>query len=71
LVLGYIRPEYDYISREALVEDIRIDCDVARRSLERDCYRVYLAGDRPGESGRDGSSEDRRPEEETRWVRSF
>lgn len=38
LMLGYIRPEYDYVSLEALIEDIKIDCDVARRSLEREAY---------------------------------
>ncbi|OJD10557.1 hypothetical protein AJ78_08468 [Emergomyces pasteurianus Ep9510] len=44
LVLGYIRPEYDYVSLEALVEDIRIDCEVARRSLERSGYLCYVKG---------------------------
>ncbi|RMJ22684.1 hypothetical protein PHISP_06447 [Aspergillus sp. HF37] len=42
LVLGYIRPEYDYVSAEALVEDIREDCEVARRSLARKAYVCYL-----------------------------
>lgn len=42
LILGYIRPEYDYVSVEALVEDIRVDCEVARRSLLRDAYICYL-----------------------------
>ncbi|OCT46434.1 Riboflavin kinase [Cladophialophora carrionii] len=41
LVLGYIRPEYDYVSLEALVDDIKIDCDVARRSLDREAYATY------------------------------
>jgi riboflavin kinase len=40
-MLGYIRPEYDYVSLEALVDDIRIDCEVARRSLEREAYARY------------------------------
>ncbi|PYH47739.1 dienelactone hydrolase [Aspergillus saccharolyticus JOP 1030-1] len=44
LILGYIRPEYDYVSLEALVEDIRLDCEVARRSLQRPAYACYLAG---------------------------
>jgi riboflavin kinase len=39
LMLGYIRPEYDYVSKEGLIEDIKIDCDVARRSLERSSYQ--------------------------------
>jgi riboflavin kinase len=35
LVLGFVRPEYDYVSKDALVEDIREDIRVAKRSLER------------------------------------
>ncbi|KAH8722974.1 riboflavin kinase-domain-containing protein [Phaeosphaeriaceae sp. PMI808] len=38
IVLGFIRPEYDYVSTDALVEDIREDIRVARRSLEREGY---------------------------------
>ena len=34
-ILGYIRPELDYVSLEALVKDIKTDIDVARESLER------------------------------------
>ncbi|KAF2269606.1 riboflavin kinase, partial [Lojkania enalia] len=44
VILGYIRPEYDYVSKEALVEDIREDIRVAQRSLGREAYRGY-AGD--------------------------
>jgi len=40
-VLGFIRPEYDYVSREALVEDIRTDCEVAERSLQRHAYQDF------------------------------
>lgn len=43
LVLGFIRPEYDYDSLEDLVRDIRVDCDVARRSLRRPAYRAFAA----------------------------
>ncbi|CAG7996425.1 unnamed protein product [Penicillium olsonii] len=42
LILGYIRPEFDYVSLEALVEDIRVDCEVARESLMREAYRAYF-----------------------------
>ncbi|KAF1829091.1 riboflavin kinase [Decorospora gaudefroyi] len=38
VILGFIRPEYDYVSKEALVEDIREDIRVAQRSLEREAY---------------------------------
>ncbi len=37
-ILGYIRPEYDYVSLEALVEDIRTDIEVSARSLEREAW---------------------------------
>lgn len=48
LILGYIRPEYDYVSMEALIEDIRIDCEVARQSLLREAYRRFLVDDGKG-----------------------
>ncbi|CAJ2504879.1 Uu.00g122730.m01.CDS01 [Anthostomella pinea] len=35
LILGFVREERDYSGLEALVEDINIDCDVARQSLAR------------------------------------
>ena len=38
LICGFIRPEYDYVSKESLIEDINIDIEVARRSLEREAY---------------------------------
>ena len=41
LMLGYIRPEYDYVSKESLIEDIKEDCEVARRSLQRSAYEKY------------------------------
>ncbi len=41
LILGFIRPEYDYVSKESLIEDIRVDIEVARRSLEREAYAKF------------------------------
>jgi riboflavin kinase len=41
LILGFIRPEYDYVSAESLVRDITIDIEVAKRSLERDGWREW------------------------------
>ncbi|KAH9978017.1 riboflavin kinase, partial [Lactifluus volemus] len=38
VVLGYIRPELDYTSKEALIEDINTDKRVALRSLSREGY---------------------------------
>jgi riboflavin kinase len=38
VILGFIRPEYDYVSLESLIEDIRTDIRVARDSLEREAY---------------------------------
>ncbi|EAW13824.1 riboflavin kinase [Aspergillus clavatus NRRL 1] len=61
LILGYIRPEFDYVSLEALVEDIRVDCEVARASLQRPAYERYLAGGQ----GLDAV------EKQRRWLVSF
>ncbi|KZF21525.1 riboflavin kinase [Xylona heveae TC161] len=41
IILGYIRPEYDYISKESLIEDIQTDIEVARRSLAREAYAKW------------------------------
>lgn len=41
IILGFIRPEYDYVSKDALVEDIREDIRVAKRSLERSAYEAW------------------------------
>ncbi|KAI9794586.1 MAG: riboflavin kinase [Peltula sp. TS41687] len=41
IILGYIRPEFDYVSREALIEDILFDVEVARTGLERENYAVF------------------------------
>ncbi|KAF3905256.1 hypothetical protein ABW21_db0204905 [Orbilia brochopaga] len=38
LIMGYIRPEFDYVSKEALIDDINKDIDIAIKSLERDSY---------------------------------
>ncbi|KAF2654800.1 riboflavin kinase [Lophiostoma macrostomum CBS 122681] len=41
LILGFIRPEYDYVDKDALVEDIREDIRVTQRSLARDAYGKF------------------------------
>lgn len=41
LMLGFVRPEYDYASLEALIDDIQFDCEVAKRSLSRPTYDKY------------------------------
>ncbi|WVF70839.1 hypothetical protein IAT40_005633 [Kwoniella sp. CBS 6097] len=41
VVLGYIRPELDYVSKEALIEDIQTDVRVALNSLARPDYQSY------------------------------
>ncbi|KAM0699228.1 hypothetical protein Q7P36_001275 [Cladosporium allicinum] len=41
VILGFIRPEYDYVSLESLVEDIHTDINVARDSLARDAYARF------------------------------
>jgi len=46
LVLGYIRPELDYTSKEALIEDIETDKRVALNSLKRPGYQKYATDSR-------------------------
>lgn len=51
---GYIRPEFDYVSLESLVEDIKEDIEVAKRSLGREGWEgglrdPYLWGEEEGE----------------------
>lgn len=46
LILGFIRPEYDYVSKESLIEDIMTDCDVARTSLARQTYKADSEGEK-------------------------
>lgn len=41
LILGFIRPEYDYVSKESLIDDIRTDMRVAERSLQREAYARF------------------------------
>jgi len=41
IVLGYIRPELDYVSREALIEDIETDKRVAINCLARPEYQKF------------------------------
>ncbi|KAI9507695.1 riboflavin kinase [Russula earlei] len=49
VVLGYIRPELDYTSREALVEDINTDKRVALRSLSREAYKKFGVDPNPSD----------------------
>lgn len=64
LILGFIRPEFDYVSLEALVKDIRIDCEVAERSLKREAYVRFKDVAEKGEGG-EGVDED------ARWLTRF
>jgi len=41
VVLGWIRPELDYVSKEALIEDIRTDIRVGLESLKREAYKKF------------------------------
>ena len=41
LMLGFVREELDYVSLEALVEDIRTDISVTRASLARERWREF------------------------------
>lgn len=67
LILGFIRPEYDYVSAEALVDDIRIDCEVAKASLAREKYEAFMKDEDEDEN----ENGDERAERERRWLRGF
>lgn len=56
IILGFIRPEYDYVSKDALVEDIREDIRISQRSLAREAYEAcksdpWLRGEGGQEDG--------------------
>jgi len=38
VIVAFIRPEYDYVSKDALIDDIKTDIEVAHRSLARPAY---------------------------------
>ncbi|KAK0544818.1 riboflavin kinase [Tilletia horrida] len=41
IILGYIRPELNYVSKEALIEDIETDKRVGLASLKRAAYEAF------------------------------
>ena len=45
IVLGFIRPEKDYSSVDALIKDIHIDIEAAKRSLQREAYLTFKDND--------------------------
>src|SRR3569833_246699 len=55
LVLGYVRPELDYSGLEALIADIQLDCEVARRSLDRPAWIPRELEEREGEEKKKGA----------------
>ena len=42
VILAFIRPEYDYVSKDSLIDDIKTDIDVAGKSLARDAYAKFV-----------------------------
>ena len=44
LVMGFIREMKDYPNVEALIEDIEVDCDVARQSLDCEAWALRETG---------------------------
>jgi riboflavin kinase len=40
-ILGFIRPEYDYVSKESLIDDIKTDVEVSGRSLSRPAWLKF------------------------------
>ncbi|KAL1921378.1 uncharacterized protein VTP21DRAFT_11094 [Calcarisporiella thermophila] len=54
IILGYIRPEKNYTSLDALIEDIHMDINVAKQSLQRQGYLQFKENDffkLPSENG--------------------
>lgn len=45
LITGFIREEKDYPDLQALIENIHLDCEVARRSLDREARALREAGE--------------------------
>jgi riboflavin kinase len=41
-ILGFIRPEYDYVSVESLIADINEDVEITKRSLDREKWREAM-----------------------------
>ena len=41
LILGFVREELDYVSKEALIEDIKMDVEVTRGSLRREKWEAW------------------------------
>jgi FAD synthase len=62
-ILGYIRPEQNYASLDALVEDIQFDCEVAKQSLARAGWTP--AGQSTALAGADGVTADKGAESGT------
>jgi riboflavin kinase len=44
LITGFIREEKDYAELEELIEDIKVDCDVVRKSLDREAWALRETG---------------------------
>ncbi|KAK8098539.1 uncharacterized protein PG998_014025 [Apiospora kogelbergensis] len=55
LLLGFVREEKNYAGVEALIEDINIDCEVARRSLAREAWTPREGVVGQGQGTLDGS----------------
>lgn len=44
LIVGYIRDEQSYDGVDALIEDIKTDCEVAKTSLGREAWKPKAVG---------------------------
>ncbi|KAF8250280.1 riboflavin kinase [Wilcoxina mikolae CBS 423.85] len=55
-ILGWIRPEFDYVSKEALIDDIRMDIRVGVKSLKRPAYSRFLHDPYLLEFGKEGEN---------------
>jgi riboflavin kinase len=67
VLLGYVRPELNYVSKEKLIEDINEDVRVALRSLGRKEWAKW-ADARELEVPRDGEAEELKGDEKVEEV---
>lgn len=42
-MLGFVREELDYVSKEALIDDIHTDIRVTRASLDRPAWKAFAS----------------------------
>lgn len=44
MIMGFIREERNYPEQQALIDDIKLDCKIARSSLAREAWSLQETG---------------------------